>query len=60
MYNRKAVRGPQPKQGLEPYVDYKKKQSTKELCDGCHGRIDMTEKTLIEKNTSTNRLIVIV
>ena len=45
MYNGKAVRGPQPKQGLKTYLDYKKKQSMKELCVGCHGRIDMAEKT---------------
>ena len=45
MYNGKAVRGPQPKQGLNTYIDYKKNQSMKELCVCCHGRIDMAEKT---------------
>ena len=46
MYSGKAVRGPQPKQGLETYLDYKNKQSMKELCVGCHGRINMAEKKL--------------
>ena len=31
IYNEKAVRGPQPKQGRETYSDYQKKEPMKEL-----------------------------
>ena len=35
----KAVRSPQPKQGLETYHDYKKKQSMKELNEELGDRV---------------------
>ena len=39
MYNGKAIRGPQPKQGLKTYLDYKKKQLMKELNEELGDRI---------------------